>query len=59
MTGQIAEIISNVKKIAAESGLTRIYIERKRRKEDVSLLGDGEMPELAEEAVNQASSARK
>lgn len=59
VTGQIAEIISNVKKIAAESGLTRIYIERKRRKEDVSLLGGGEMPELAEEAVNQASSARK
>ncbi len=59
VTGHIAEIISNMKKIAAESGLTRIYVERKRKKEDVNLLGDREMAELAEEAVNRASSAGK
>ncbi len=59
VTGHIAEIISNMKKIAAESGLTRIYVERKRKKEDVNLLGDREMAELAEEAVNRASSTGK
>jgi hypothetical protein len=59
VTGHIAEIISNVKKIAAESGLTRICVERKCRKEDVNLLGDREMADLAEEAVNRASSAGK
>lgn len=58
VTGHIAEIISNMKKIAAESGLTRIYVERKRKKEDVSLLGDREMAELAEESVSRASSAQ-
>jgi len=59
VTGHIEEIIRDVKKIAAELGLTRIYIEKKRRKQDVNLLGQEEIAQLAEEAVNRASSAEK
>ena len=53
VTGHLEEIIRNVKKIAAESGLTRIYIEHKRRKQDINLLSPDDIKQLAEQAAVQ------
>jgi len=48
VTGHLEEIIRNVKKIAAESGLTRIYIEHQHRKQDINRLSPADIKQLAE-----------
>ena len=51
VTGHLEQIIRNVKKIAAESGLTRVYIEHQRKKQDVNLLGPEDLNQLAEDTA--------
>lgn len=53
VTGHLEEIIRNVKKIAAESGLTRIYVEHQRKKQDINLLSPDDIKQLAEQAAAQ------
>ena len=53
VTGHLQEIILNVKKIAAESGLTRIYVEHQRKKQDINLLSPDDIKQLAEPAPVQ------
>ena len=51
VTGHLEEIIRNVKKIGAESGLTHIYVEQRHRKRDINLLSPGDIKQLAEQAA--------
>ena len=51
VSAHILEIIRNVKKIAAESGLTRVYVEYKRKKLDVDLMSPDDIKQLAEQAA--------
>jgi hypothetical protein len=51
VSAHILEIIRNVKKIGAESGLTRVYVEYKRKKLDVDLMSPDDIKQLAEQAV--------
>ncbi len=58
VTGHLVEIIRNVKKIAAESGLTGVYVEIRRRKKDVNLLTPDDIKQLAEQAAAQTAPGR-
>lgn len=50
-TRHLKEIIGNVKEIAAESGITKIYIEIRRKKRDITLLSEDDVSELEQEAA--------
>jgi hypothetical protein len=58
VTAHLEEIIRNVKKIAAELGLTGVNVEVKRRKKDINLLDPDDIRQLAEQAATQSPVGR-